>query len=536
MTDVSPRTDERVKQKEPRKVFSQATNWGPGFLTKLILMAAVNALGLYVLVNAYTAGSWVVFGGMALILVAVDYVYFSKKTLALKYLTPGLVFLLVFQIFVILYTGYVALTNYGAGHMVNKSQAIDAILMQNTRRVEGTAQYPLAVVRNGSDLGFAVIEDDEVFVGTADQPLEAVDGATIDGTRIAEVPGWEILSMGEVTENQTDVLALRVPISEDYEADGAIGTQTGTTGFVFRSVLTYDDSSDTLTNVETGTVYTANGSTGQFESADGETLNPGWRVFVGLDNFKDAFGDGRYAGPFVKVLVWTFAFAFLSVATTFLLGMVLAMTMNDERMRGRKFYRTIMLMPYAFPAFMTAFLFAGLLNTKYGFFNEVLFGGAAIPWLQDPWLAKLSVLFVNLWMGFPYMFLICTGALQSIPSDMNEAARIDGANGFKVWRYITMPQLMIQVTPLLISSFAFNFNNFNLIYMLTKGGPRFEDSSVPVGSTDILISMVYQISGLSGEASRNFGLASAMSIIIFIIVGAVSAYSFKRSRSMEGAQ
>ena len=236
------------------------------------------------------------------------------------------------------------------------------------------------------------------------------------------------------------------------------------------------------------------------------------------------------------MLVWTFAFAFLSVATTFLLGMVLAMTMNDERMRGRKFYRTIMLMPYAFPAFMTAFLFAGLLNTKYGFFNEVLFGGAAIPWLQDPWLAKLSVLFVNLWMGFPYMFLICTGALQSIPSDMNEAARIDGANGFKVWRYITMPQLMIQVTPLLISSFAFNFNNFNLIYMLTNGGPRFEDSSVPVGSTDILISMVYQISGLSGEASRNFGLASAMSIIIFIIVGAVSAYSFKRSRSMEGAQ
>jgi len=95
---------------------------------------------------------------------------------------------------------------------------------------------------------------------------------------------------------------------------------------------------------------------------------------------------------------------------------------------------------------------------------------------------------------------------------------------------------MTQVTPLLISSFAFNFNNFNLIYMLTQGGPQFEDASVPVGATDILISMVYQISGLSGKAQANYGLASAMSILIFIIVGTISMISFRKSRAMEGAQ
>ncbi|MGO3084676.1 ABC transporter permease subunit, partial [Ancrocorticia populi] len=130
----------------------------------------------------------------------------------------------------------------------------------------------------------------------------------------------------------------------------------------------------------------------------------------------------------------------------------------------------------------------------------------------------------------------CTGALQSISSDLNEAAEIDGASGFQVWRYITMPQLLTQVTPLLIASFAFNFNNFNLIYMLTRGGPRFSDASVPVGDTDILISMVYQISGLSGQAAKNYGLASAMSILIFLIVGAISMYSFRKSKAMEGAQ
>lgn len=535
MSALSTATDGRITEAKSSGG-SHASTWSKGFIVKLILMAAVNALGIYGITSAYTSKSWIILTVMVLILIAVDYVYFSRRTLSLKYLTPGLIFLLVFQVFVILYTGYVAFTNYGAGHMLNKSQAIDAILLQNTRRVEGTSQYSLSVVQQGSDLGFAIIDGDEVKVGTADTPLTTVDDATVSDGKITEVPGWDLLSMNDIQQNQTEVLALRVPISDDVTKDGAIGTQTGTSGFVFRSILTYDADSDTLTNSETGTTYTANGKTGQFESSEGESLNPGWRVFIGFDNFTDAFGDSRYAGPFIKVLIWTVAFAFLSVLTTFVLGMFLALVMNDERMKGRKIYRTFMLLPYAFPAFMTAFLFAGMLNTKYGFFNQVLFGGAAIPWLQDPWLAKLSVLLVNLWMGFPYMFLICTGALQSIPGELNEAAEIDGANGFKVWRYITMPQLLTQVTPLLISSFAFNFNNFNLIYMLTNGGPRFEDASVPVGSTDILISMVYQISGLSGQASRNFGLASAMSIIIFIIVGTISIYSFRRSRSMEGAQ
>jgi len=154
-----------------------------------------------------------------------------------------------------------------------------------------------------------------------------------------------------------------------------------------------------------------------------------------------------------------------------------------------------------------------------------------VPWLTDPWLAKVSVLLVNLWLGFPYMFLICTGALQAIPGDVIESARMDGAGALRILRSMTLPLLMISVAPLLISSFAFNFNNFTLIYMLTGGGPNFEGSPILVGHTDILISMVYSVAFEGG--TKQYGLASAVSILIFVIVGTISWIGFRRTKTLE---
>ena len=141
---------------------------------------------------------------------------------------------------------------------------------------------------------------------------------------------------------------------------------------------------------------------------------------------------------------------------------------------------------------------------------------------------------VNLWLGFPYMFLVCTGALQSIPAELEEAATVDGANPWDVFRQIKLPLLLVSVAPLLIASFAFNFNNFNLIYMLTGGGPRdaaAAGAGVNVGATDILISMVYKVA-FTGE-SRDYGLASAFSIIIFLLVAVISIISFRKTKALE---
>ncbi|GIG39939.1 ABC transporter permease subunit [Cellulomonas phragmiteti] len=503
----------------------------PGTLVKIALMAVVNALGVFGILAAWREGHLGILASMVALVVVADWVYFSRRTLPLKYVLPGLAFLLVYQVYVVGYTGWVAFTNYGDGHNSTQEDAVAALLMQNERRVEGSATYPLTVVERGGELGFAVVEDGVALVGTAEEPLAVAQDATVDDGRVTEVPGATVLGRQEVLERQADVTALRVALSDDPN-DGSVRTQDARTGFVSVPSLVWDAAADTMTDVTTGTVYRAT-SDGWFRADDGQRLNVGWRVMVGFDNFATAFGDERYAGPFLRILAWTFAFAILSVVSTFLLGLFLAITFNDTRLRGRRVYRTLLILPYAIPGFLAALLWSGMLNRSYGFVNQVLLGGAAVPWLTDPWLAKLSVLGVNLWLGFPYMFLICTGALQSLPGDVLEAAKVDGASGWRTWRSVVLPLLLIATSPLLISSFAFNFNNFTLIYMLTGGGPRFADASVPLGHTDILISMVYSVSGLDGTAAKNYGLASALSIVIFLIVATISAITFKRTKQFE---
>ena len=172
-----------------------------------------------------------------------------------------------------------------------------------------------------------------------------------------------------------------------------------------------------------------------------------------------------------------------------------------------------------------------MMNQSFGFINQVLLGGADIPWLTDPWLAKVSVLIVNLWLGFPYMFLVCTGALQSIPDEINEAAKIDGAGPWRMFRLIKLPLLLVSVAPLLIASFAFNFNNFNVIYMLTGGGPRLRGHQPDVGATDILITMVYKVA-FTGQAVTT-AWPARFSIIIFIIVALISIVSFRQTKALE---
>jgi arabinogalactan oligomer/maltooligosaccharide transport system permease protein len=475
-------------------------------------------------------GQWVVAAIVALITVGVNVVYLRPGLLPAKYLTPGLIFLFIFQIFVVLYTVYIAFTNYGSGHNSSKDDAVSALLLQSQTRVEDSATYPITVVEQNGVFSLLVTDPEtgDAELGSNETPLEPVD-AEFEGGKAVAVDGYNTLDFAQIIANQTEIGAIAVPVSDDLN-DGYLRTTDGSNAYLFTSSLAWDPAADTMTDTRDGTVYSDIG-TGAFTAEDGTELLPGWVVTVGVDNFVRAFTEESIRGPFVAVAIWTFVFAFLSVATTFILGLFLAIVFNDPRMKSRKYYRIIMILPYAFPAFLSALVWAGMLNQDFGFINQVLLGGASIPWLQDPLLAKIAILVVNLWLGFPYMFLVCTGALQSIPDDITEAGKVDGAGVWQIFRHIKFPLLLVSVAPLLISSFAFNFNNFNLIYMLTGGGPRFPDASINAGATDILISMVYKVAFV-GQL-RDFGLASAFSIIIFILVGVISYVGFRQTKALE---
>jgi ABC-type sugar transport system permease subunit len=164
---------------------------------------------------------------------------------------------------------------------------------------------------------------------------------------------------------------------------------------------------------------------------------------------------------------------------------------------------------------------------------EALFG-VAPPWFSDPTWAKIAILTVNLWLGFPYFMLICSGALQAIPQDIYHAAEVDGANVFQRFRRITLPLLLVAVGPLLVASFVYNFNNFNIIYLFIQGGPPIAGAATRAGHTDILISYVYNLA-FAGGRGADYGLASTVTIIIFFIVAAITLLQFRFTNMWEQA-
>lgn len=518
------------RQRRARGVAEAASGGAKSLIIKIAALGIVDAIAVYAVLVLASFGEWGVLAVVVAVATLVNWIYFSRRALPAKYLTPGVIFLALFQVFVLVYTGYVGFTNYGTGHNGSKDQAVSALLASSLERVPDSPAYPVAVVESSGELGLLITSPGgNALLGTNEDPLAAVPDAVFDGDTAVEAPGWTTLQFADVLQRQDEVTALAVPYSEDPN-DGALRTPDGSSAYRYTSSLEYDEASGDLTDTSTGTIYRDIG-TGAFTSDAGDELLPGWKVNVGLENFAKAITDQRLAGPLVYVTAWTFAFAAITVAATFFLGLFLAITFNNQRMRGRRIYRSLLILPYAVPSFLSALVWAGMMNQSFGFLNNVIFPGADIPWLTDPVMAKVSVLIVNIWLGFPYMFLVCTGALQSIPDDITEAATVDGAKPWAIFRLIKLPLLLVSLAPLLIASFAFNFNNFNVVYMLTDGGPRDSNAPIPVGHTDILISMVYKVA-FTGQ-TRDYGLASAYTIIIFVVVAVISIIAFRRTKSLE---
>jgi arabinogalactan oligomer/maltooligosaccharide transport system permease protein len=537
-----------------------------GILIKIALLAILDAAGVFAAMQLISFKQWGYFAVEILVLLVVNFAYLRRGGLPGKYLAPGVLFLIAFQVSVVLYSAYIAFTNYGALHNGGIQDSIVQIKLDSAVNDTSAPFMPVTVVKDSKGQLEFLASD---FTNEK-KPVYYIGGDTTQGAvypwhQITDVQnvktetvvsqttlnniqqavgytGVTALTLDQVSlpENQALISSLKVAIdgkSIDSKAGfmAADPSATGVQRTYFDSL--YNAKTNTFTRVSDGTVFTANNSTGFFESKSGERISQtGWRVEIGWANFTKIFGDQNLRGPLANILAWTVMFAFGSVASTFVLGLALAFLFNDERIRFRKVYRSIMILPYAFPAFLSAYVWKGMFNTE-GFINRSILQihdtHALIPWLTQVGPARWAVLLCNLWLGFPYMFLICTGALQAIPAELTESATIDGATAWQQFRLIKLPLLLVTLAPLLISSFAFNFNNFTIIYLLTGGGPAGDPSlAVQAGGTDILISFVYKIAFSTGVGA-DYGLASAFSILIFLFIGSFSMISFRRTRFLE---
>ncbi|BCJ72285.1 sugar ABC transporter permease [Catellatospora sp. IY07-71] len=496
-----------------------------GFIvSRIAVLSIVAALLIYAIPPLLQTESWTALGVLGAVTAAVAYLYLTPRHVPAKYLVPGTIFLVAFAIVPIVLTFVTAFTNFGDGHRGTKEEAIRAIETSSVTQVPGSPEYYLTIAERAGSLVFLLVDPTTkaVQAGTADG-LSAVDGAEVSLTgKVLSASGYTIVPTAQAAERDAEIGAFSVPT-----AGGAIKATGLSRAFEGKADKKYDAACDCIVN-PAGDKWFADEAEGYFIDSSGAHLDQGWQVGVGFANFKKALTDPTVSGHFLNVLIWNFVFAISSVATTFALGMIVALALHHPRVRGTKIYRVLLILPYAMPSFAMLLIWRDMFNTDFGLISK-LFG--VHDWLGTPTTARLGLIVINLWMGFPYMFLVITGALQAVPKELTDAARIDGATPWAGFRRVTLPLVLVALTPLLISSFGFNFNNFNNIRLVTNGGPYAIDNAT-VGSTDLLISYTYRVAGFDSGVA-DFGFAAAISVFIFAIVATVSTVAFWRSRRQE---
>ncbi|MFJ5714356.1 ABC transporter permease subunit [Neobacillus sp. NPDC093127] len=252
--------------------------------------------------------------------------------------------------------------------------------------------------------------------------------------------------------------------------------------------------------------------------------------WVGFKNFVEIFQVDMWRKTFFSVLAWTLVWTF--VATTFqvALGIFLAIIVNQKDVKGKAIMRTVFILPWAVPAFVSILVFAGMFNESFGAINRDIlgfFGIQGLPWMTEPIFTRIALILIQTWLGFPFIFAMTTGVLQSIPADLYEAATVDGASNFQKFKNITLPLVLFATAPVIITQYTFNFNNFNLIYLFNGGGPAVTGQNA--GGTDILISWIYRLTMTSAQYSK----AATLTMLLSVIVISVAIWQFRRTKSFQ---
>ncbi|MCY7877182.1 maltodextrin ABC transporter permease MdxF [Bacillus spizizenii] len=257
--------------------------------------------------------------------------------------------------------------------------------------------------------------------------------------------------------------------------------------------------------------------------------------WVGFKNFLNIFFLGSYRETFVNVLGWTIIWTICATTLQIILGIVTALFVNQDFIKGKRIFRMIFLFPWAVPAFITIMSFSNMFNDSIGAVNAQVIpllnhlpfvDLPAIAWKTDPFWTKTALIMIQTWLGFPYIYVMVTGVLQAIPGELYEAAKIDGATFIQRFRHITFPMILFATAPVMITQYTFNFNNFSIIYLFNEGGPG--SAGAGAGSTDILISWIYK---LTTGTSPQYSVAAAVTLLISFIVIGISLIAFKKSNA-----
>ncbi|WP_320826486.1 maltose ABC transporter permease MalF [Reinekea sp.] len=492
--------------------------------TQYSVVAVLTLFFLYVTLTMY-AKSEFLYGTFVLLFTAIfAFVFLSDRAYVWRYVFPGLVGVFVFVIFPIMYTLGLTFTNKSNLHLLSFAQS-KAFFLQQTYVAEGSHTYPLALYVDGDETQLTLEgENGTLFASAQTLSMTHLEPITVKLVAISAVPNLPEAPRRAFVDlrNQLTNIQLELPngtllvksklreYSESYSLWKAV-----------------EGEQELLQNQLDGTLLRADLEQGFFIDAAGEYVTPGFQVNVGFANYRRILTDKGMFGPFLQIFTWTMFFSIFTVIATFFIGMTIASFVQWEPIKIRGLYQVLLILPYAVPGFILIMIFKALFNQNLGQINyvlDVLFN-ITPEWNSDPNFSRLMILIANLFMGYPYMFILSLGMLQSIPKDLYEASSLEGSGPLNNFFRITLPLVTRPMLPLLIASFTFNFNNFVLIQLLTRGDPIIIGSNPQAGETDLLVNYAFRLAFMGD--TQDFALGATISTFIFLMVGIMAVIYLK---------
>lgn len=502
---------------------------------KWVVLFIVTLIDLYLISLMYAQGEYL-FAILTLLIFAFGiWIFASDKAYAWRYVYPGIMGMAIFILFPLACTIFIAFTNYSGSNQLSFERALDVLLQQHYFKgdrynfklyAKDDNLYQISLKGSGDYANQQLISNDF----SLDNSLNSTEIKLQPSPNLAKIGGSKALKIKDIIKLRDNLSNLVLILPNQNKLSMSSLRQFSNQ----KPRYSYDENSQKLYNIELNKYYQANNEIGYFQAIDkdgnylAEKLEPGYSVAIGWGNFVKIFTDQGIQKPFISIFIWTLIFSCLTVVFTVLIGMILAAVVQIEELKAKGIYRLLLILPYAVPAFISILVFKGLFNQSFGEINLILNNvfGISPEWFNDPFLAKTMILIVNTWLGYPYMMILCMGLLKAIPQDLYEASAMDGAGMWHNFTKITFPLLFKPLIPLMIASFAFNFNNFVLIQLLTNGRPDMIGTTTPAGHTDLLVSYTYRIA-FEGSGTQDFGLAAAVATIIFLLVGGLALLNLK---------
>jgi ABC-type sugar transport system permease subunit len=505
------------------------------YFLHLGLLGIFLAAMLWLITIFLSDGLFPLASALSAIVVFVTLVFIRRYFTPLRWLAIGIALALLFTLYPLLYTLYLSVTNMGSGHLMSKQQAISRLEAQLYLAAEGqTYGWTAFKAADGTYALWLLPEDGTGLLARPGQPIEAAAPNTGDVGALDEdgipvsINGYERLATKQIVAIITDLSAI------DFgEAPNTVRIRSLREAAALQPKYHYDAAQDAIIDLETDTIYRP--IEGTFTSESGDELPLGYMVFIGLRHFEQFLGNAGFREPLLRMLIWNIVFALSSVLVSFALGLVV--TLLFDNLPGKRIIRALLIIPWPIPVLISILIWRSMLNPDLGFVAPLLESifGSSPAWFQNPFWTRFAVVMVNVWLSYPYFYVISAGAIRSIPTEIYDAAVVDGAGGWNKLRHITLPLLLRILMPLLIASFTFNFNNFNVVYIFNFGNPPMANTSLPMGHTDILISFVYRLAFVTSNVT-NYGLAAAITVLLFILVSAMVIIQMRFTKIFKEAE